>query len=415
MLAPLTRRHQAQVARLLALALQPLLLGLGQCHEGLADRSFPVTSVGIVRRVRVQPTRRGRVWPIARPIVRPMLLQTGLLVLLLGANRVPLPLFLVAGLSLVRALLTWSALVCRDRASTRAAAGWPGALPISRWPCCSPSVWACSSPLSSPPSSRCPARPNPPPTGAFGMLAPTRASSATSSPFATNPWTYHLQHAFRGDWERVDVPTAAAPRCAAKAARRARNGIWTPKASRRRSRFFAPPARIRPVRTRPSPICRPICAALQAYELGRGSYRRVAAGLGVSTATAYRWVSQFGGSLVPVAALFGVVQSSGVVGIDEKWGQVPVPGRHDRNWMYVSVAVDAYTDDLLHSAIFPHVGTASAQAFLLALKTKGYRPQVIVTDLNQDYGAAIAAVFPLRQGFRCWVPGFRSSAAGTRA
>ena len=73
--------------------------------------------------------------------------------------------------------------------------------------------------------------------------------------------------------------------------------------------------------------------------------------------------------------------------------------------MYISVAVDAYTDDLLHSAIFPHIGTASAQAFLLALKAKGYRPQVIVTDLNQDYGAAIAAVFPLRQGFKCQVSG----------
>jgi len=40
------------------------------------------------------------------------------------------------------------------------------------------------------------------------------------------------------------------------------------------------------------------------------------------------------------------------------------------------------------------VGSDSARAFLLALKAKGYRPQVIVTDLNQDYGTAIAAVFP---------------------
>ena len=49
--------------------------------------------------------------------------------------------------------------------------------------------------------------------------------------------------------------------------------------------------------------------------------------------------------------------------------------------MYVSVAVDAFTDDVLHIAIVPHVGTASAQAFLLALKAKG--DQVIVTDVNQ--------------------------------
>ena len=93
-------------------------LGLGQCHEGLADRSFPVASVGIVRRVRrrvwIQPARRGRVWPIARQIVRLMLLQTGLLALLLGANRVPLSLFLLAELPFLRALLTLSVGLLRN-------------------------------------------------------------------------------------------------------------------------------------------------------------------------------------------------------------------------------------------------------------------------------------------------------------
>ena len=75
------------------------------------------------RRVWIQPAHRGWIWPIARQIVRPMLFQTGLLALLLGANRVPLPLFLVAGLPFVRALLTWSALV------------WPqwGQHPRRRW------------------------------------------------------------------------------------------------------------------------------------------------------------------------------------------------------------------------------------------------------------------------------------------
>ena len=41
MRAPLTRWQQAQVARILALALLPLLPGMGHCREGLADRSFP--------------------------------------------------------------------------------------------------------------------------------------------------------------------------------------------------------------------------------------------------------------------------------------------------------------------------------------------------------------------------------------
>ena len=51
--------------------------------------------------------------------------------------------------------------------------------------------------------------------------------------------------------------------------------------------------------------------------------RRVADALGVSSATAYHWVRQFGGQMLPIAALFGVVRSSGVVGVDEKWVQVP--------------------------------------------------------------------------------------------
>jgi hypothetical protein len=38
---------------------------------------------------------------------------------------------------------------------------------------------------------------------------------------------------------------------------------------------------------------------------------------------------------------------------------------------------------------------------LTALRAKGYRPQVIVTDLNQDYGAAIATVFPAADHHEC--------------
>jgi hypothetical protein len=41
----------------------------------------------------------------------------------------------------------------------------------------------------------------------------------------------------------------------------------------------------------------------------------------------------------------------------------------------------------------PHVGSEEAQAFWWALKGKGDRPHVIVTDLKQDDAAAIAAVF----------------------
>jgi len=144
--------------------------------------------------------------------------------------------------------------------------------------------------------------------------------------------------------------------------------------------------------------------ALQMYAWGRSVYRRTGAAIGVATMTAYRWVSAFGAELLPVAALFGVVRSSGVVGVDEKWVLVPKNGKAtgpNRRWMYVYLAVDCYTYDLLHIAIYEHNTTESARAFLLALRAKGYQPRVVVTDLRQDYRPALAAVFPAAQHHEC--------------
>lgn len=144
--------------------------------------------------------------------------------------------------------------------------------------------------------------------------------------------------------------------------------------------------------------------ALQMYAWGYSTYRRTGKALGVASITAYRWVSAFGYQLLPVAALFGVVRSSGVVGVDEKWVQVPKnnkPAGDHRKWMYVYVAVDAYTYDLLHIAIYPHNTAQSAQTFLLALRTKGYHPRVVVTDLRRDYVTTIARVFPHAQHHEC--------------
>ncbi|MGD2207726.1 MAG: transposase [Anaerolineae bacterium] len=145
-------------------------------------------------------------------------------------------------------------------------------------------------------------------------------------------------------------------------------------------------------------------AALQLYESSRTIYRRTAQWLGVSKMTAYRWVSAFGGQLLPVSALFGVVRSSGVVGIDEKYVRVPhndKPPAKMKNWMYVYVAVDSYSYDLLHIAIYPYNGKQSATAFLLALRAKGYHPRVVVTDLRLDYGPLLAQVFPKATHHEC--------------
>jgi len=143
---------------------------------------------------------------------------------------------------------------------------------------------------------------------------------------------------------------------------------------------------------------------LQMYAWGRSVYRRTGAAMGVATMTAYRWVSAFGAELLPVAALFGVVRSSGVVGVDEKYVLVPKNGKaagENRRWMYVYLAVDCYTYDLLHIAIYERNTEESARAFLLALRAKGYQPRVVVTDLRQDYGPALAAVFPAAQHHEC--------------
>ena len=66
-----------------------------------------------------------------------------------------------------------------------------------------------------------------------------------------------------------------------------------------------------------------------------------------------------------------------------------------RRWMYVYLAVDVWTYDLLHIAIYPYNNDRErAEPSLLAVRAKGYHPQVIVTDLRQDYGPVIALVFP---------------------
>jgi transposase-like protein len=105
-----------------------------------------------------------------------------------------------------------------------------------------------------------------------------------------------------------------------------------------------------------------------------------------------------------VAALFGVVRSSGVVGVDEKYVLVPKndkPAGDMRRWMYVYFAVDVYTYDLLHIVIYAHNDKENALAFLMALRAKGYHPRVVVTDLRRDYGNDIAQVFPQAEHHEC--------------
>ena len=59
--------------------------------------------------------------------------------------------------------------------------------------------------------------------------------------------------------------------------------------------------------------------AVQMYTWDYSTYRRTGTALGVASLTAWRWVHAWGHALLPVAALFGLVRSSGVVGVDEKY------------------------------------------------------------------------------------------------
>jgi len=117
---------------------------------------------------------------------------------------------------------------------------------------------------------------------------------------------------------------------------------------------------------------------------GLSTYRCTGQTLGVTAVTAYRWVSGWGEQLLPVAALFGVVRCSGVVGVDEKYVLVPKNDKPDgklRRWMYVYFAVDMYTYDMLHIAIFRHNNLRRAQAFLFTLRAKA---SVLAADLRRD-------------------------------
>jgi transposase-like protein len=140
------------------------------------------------------------------------------------------------------------------------------------------------------------------------------------------------------------------------------------------------------------------------YMQMRTTYRRAAAAVGVSHVTLWRWAMLVGQQALPVTTLFGLVRCSGVVGVDEKWVLVPKndkPAGKRQRWMYVYLAVDVYTYDLLHLDIYPYNGKDQARAFLQALRAKGYQPQVIITDMNQDYTDPIRQVFPLAQHHEC--------------
>ena len=245
--------------------------------------------------------------------------------------------------------------------------------------------------------------------------------AAPDPPVKMTPWLLRVKHVLFGDWQMVEDDTIRCPECGStQIGRKSRKGRMKKfydtegnlqevgvyryycrnQACPRKSFTHLPPGLVPYSRHR----LEVHLLAGQAYAWGYSTYRRVGQTLQVSEMTIYRWVSAWGQNLLPAAAIFGVVRSSGVVGVDEKYVLVPKndkPAAKMKRWMYVYLAVDVYTYDLLHIAIYPHNTSQSAHAFLLALHTKGYHPRVVVTDLRRDYGSVIAAVFSEARHHEC--------------
>ena len=265
-----------------------------------------------------------------------------------------------------------------------------------------------------------------PPSEEQIALADTQAlvgeiGAAPDPPVKMTPWLLRVKHVLFGDWQMVEDDTIRCPECGStQIGRKSRKprmkkfydtegnlqdvGVYRyycrNQACPRKSFTHLPPGLVPYSRHR----LEVHLLAGQAYAWGYSTYRRVGQTLQVSEMTIYRWVSAWGHDLLPVMALFGLVRSSGVLGVDEKFVLVPKndkPAGKMRRWMYVYLAVDVYTYDLLHIAIYPHNNQKSAHAFLLALRVKGYHPRVVVTDLRQDYGLVLAQVFPEAQHHEC--------------
>jgi hypothetical protein len=148
--------------------------------------------------------------------------------------------------------------------------------------------------------------------------------------------------------------------------------------------------------------------ALNVYVNLLSTYRRSARLLGVKASTIYHWLADLSPAVLQLAAYLGVVRSSGVVGIDDKWikvcspSAVPTHGTHQRAvWRYAYFAVDVYSLDLLALELYPEHNDQAVRLFLLALKAHGLQPHVIVSDLDPAYGRIVPEVFPRAVHHEC--------------
>jgi len=230
----------------------------------------------------------------------------------------------------------------------------------------------------------------------------------------TLPFAYRLQQALFGQWDEIDGTGVCCPHCGSsqvackenkprsKKYRAPETGEWC-QVDGCRYYCLNPNCSFGTFTNYPEQVrlysewtVDTVLWGVMVYMHLRTTYRRAADVVGVSSVTLWRWTMVVGEHTLPLAQLFGLVRSSGVVGVDEKWVLVPKndkPQGKRKRWMYVYLAVDVYTYDLLHIDIYPRNGKNEARAFLQALKAKGYQPRVIITDMNRDYDEPIQKVF----------------------
>jgi transposase-like protein len=132
--------------------------------------------------------------------------------------------------------------------------------------------------------------------------------------------------------------------------------------------------------------------ALQLIFHVRSSYRRGADYLkqeeliNCAWTTVLNWIRKAGQETIELERILKI-RWSGKLVVDEKWIKL------FKAWIYLFVACDAESGEVLHQEVFLTSDKDTAKTFLLQLKALGYNPDVIITDLCPNYEKPVADVF----------------------
>jgi len=134
------------------------------------------------------------------------------------------------------------------------------------------------------------------------------------------------------------------------------------------------------------------------YSLLRLSVAQVAALTGRSKSAVYRGLRTLARAIEKLDPFPAALGFSGVLGLDEKWLRIPKSFSQEemaqgKRWRYAHFAVDALTGDLLHVDVLETCDANNVRAFLVAVRARGIRPRVVVTDMLAAYDNAIREVF----------------------